>query len=466
MADKADKAGKADKAQKEESKGVSLDWLKHQLEGFSDKVAKTLKAPAGDCELLFVRSLCDSVVISRDVVVPFYEVKDLSEYQDYIASFPGSSQPKSDQDALSGLLDGYVFLNILGESYLFEAYKAQNSSVKETLTESVVQGPSDALTENLQVNLNLVRRRYPTPKLKIEMVTIGKTSKTKSAIIYDEERVNPEVLDELKKKVDKIEADMMQSMGQLEKEVSDEHFRIFPKTVVTERPDRVVYNLARGKVAVLMDTTGFALVLPTVFTDFFAAMDDRYQLPLVGRFLKLMRYLGLVMTLLIPALYVAFTSYNPEIMRIQIALLVAGSRATVPYPSFVEVLLMLLMMEFLTEASLRLPKAIGPTATTVGGLILGQAATQAGLVGNIMIILVSAVAISNFLIPLNMMSFAVRVVKYAFIFLAALFGLFGVAIGVVGLIMYLCNLRSFGQPYMKVFPLDQLGPAKRGGGNG
>ncbi len=146
----------------------------------------------------------------------------------------------------------------------------------------------------------------------------------------------------------------------------------------------------------------------------------------------------------------------------QIALLIAGSRATVPYPSFVEVLVMLMMMEFLTEASLRLPKAIGPTATTVGGLILGQAATAAGLVGNIMIILVSAVAISNFLIPLNMMSLSIRVLKYIFLMAAAILGLVGVVVCLVGFTMYLCRQRCFGQPYFRMFALDTVGNRKGG----
>lgn len=136
-----------------------------------------------------------------------------------------------------------------------------------------------------------------------------------------------------------------------------------------------------------------------------------------------------------------------------------------PYPSFVEVILMMIMMEFLTEASLRLPRAIGPTATTVGGLILGQAATAAGLIGNIMIILVSVVAISNFLIPLNMMSFSIRVLKYFFVMAAAVLGLVGVVVCLVGFTMYLCSQRSFGQPYFKLFFLDTLGTAlrKKGG---
>ncbi|GAE06703.1 spore germination protein GerKA [Paenibacillus sp. JCM 10914] len=224
--------------------------------------------------------------------------------------------------------------------------------------------------------------------------------------------------------------------------------------MLTERPDRTVMNISQGKIAVLVDSTGYAILLPAIFNDFFTAMDDKIQLPPIGWFLKGVRYIALFVTVLMPSFYVAFTSYNPEILKLQITLLVAGSRATVPYPSFFEVLFMLLAMEFLTEASVRLPKAIGQTATTVGGLILGTAATEAGLVSNVMIILVAAVAITNFVIPINMMSSGIRVTKYLFIVLSILFGLVGIVLGMIAMILYLTSLRSFGQPYLRMFSMD------------
>lgn len=155
----------------------------------------------------------------------------------------------------------------------------------------------------------------------MEFTIIGNVSKTKVAILYDESRVNHNVLAELKK-LDSLKLDVLQAAGELEKYISSDKLRIFPKTIVTERPDRVVFNLAEGKVAVMLDTTGYAIVLPSIFNDFFTAMDDKIHLPFVGRFLKLLRILGVAMTLWLPALYIAFTSYNPEIVRVQIALLI------------------------------------------------------------------------------------------------------------------------------------------------
>jgi len=181
------------------------------------------------------------------------------------------------------------------------------------------------------------------------------------------------------------------------------------------------------------------------------AMDDEYDSYWTNRFLTVMRYFGIFMTIILPAAYIAIVSYNPEIFRVQLAFTIDGSRAGVPYPSFVEVFVMLFMIEALIEASVRLPRIVGSTATTVGGLILGQAAQQAGLVSSIMIIVTSVVAISNFLIPNPDFSQAVRLVKYPFVVVAMMYGLSGVAVLFFALIVYLCNLRSFGEPYLAVF---------------
>lgn len=255
---------------------------------------------------------------------------------------------------------------------------------------------------------------------------------------------------------------MFQSGEQLLDIIKKSNRSLFPVMLVSERPDRVAVNLAGGKVILLTSGSPFAVILPTVMKDFMASMEDIYQTYWVGRFLQVLRYIGFFLSITLPGLYVALTSYNPEVFRAQLAISIAGSRTGVPYPSFIEVLLMLFMMELLTEASIRLPKAIGPTATTVGGLILGQAATEADLVSNIMIILVSAVAISNFVVPINSFSFAIRVLKYFVLVLATLFGLLGVVIGFFMIIAYFVKLDSFGEPF---FTLVQ-NKSKKNLGNG
>lgn len=428
------------------------EWLSKQLCGLMDFEERSL-GNSQDIKIIFLRSLTNSDTVNRFIVLPSYEM-DLEAYEKYLSTFPGCEETQDKQQIMEFVLKGYIYIRIEDSSYLFDAMKIEYSGITSSITEAIVQGPNDALTENIEINMNLIRRRYQSKDLKVDAMTIGNVSKTTIAIMYDDTRVDGEVLKEIKSRLSQVSVDILQSAGELEKYISEHKYRIFPTTIVTERPDRVVFNLSEGKIAILMNTVGYAIIAPSVFNDFFTAMDDKIQLPLVGWFMEMIRYIGLFITVTLPAFYVAFTSYNPEILKVQITLLIAGSRAAVPYPSFVEVVFMLLMMEFLIEASLRLPKAIGPTATTVGGLILGQAATQAGLVSNIMIIIVSAVAISNFVIPLNMMAFTVRVLKYFLIFFAATFGLIGIVVSTVGVVMYLSGMRSFGKPYLKMFALD------------
>lgn len=279
---------------------ASLEWIRNELSGFGDLEDKHMAVPAGGVSLLYIKSVTDAQAVSRNIIAAFYEMNHPATYYSYIANYPGSEETTDGQRALELLLSGYACIGREDKLCFFDVLKAETGSIKETITESISQGPSDALGENLAVNLNMVRRRYQSSALKTEFTVIGNVSRTKVAILYDE--------------------------------------------------DRVVFNLAEGKVALLLDTTGYAIVLPSIFNDFFTAMDDKIHLPFVGRFLKLLRIMGVAMTLWLPALYIAFTSYNPEIVRVQIALLIGGSRATVPYPSFVEVMLMMLMMEFLTEA--------------------------------------------------------------------------------------------------------------------
>lgn len=429
------------------------EWLAEKLSGQVDFEQRSI-GPAEDIELQYLRSLSNSDTVNRFIIVPCHEMNNAADYEAYIASFPGTVQAENKDKVMEYVLKGFVLISVQGKQYLFDAVKVESSGIGESINESIVQGPRDALSENIEINLNMIRRRYQSPTLKVDMMVVGNMSKTTVGIMYDTERVDQQVLKEMKKRISGIKVDIIQSAGEMEKYITPERFRLFPTMIVTERPDRVVFNIAEGKIAVLINTTGFAIIAPTIFSDFFTAMDDKIQVPVVGWFLKTIRYIGLFLTLTLPALYVTFSSYNPEILKVQLSLLIAGSRAAVPYPSFMEVFLMLLMMEFLTEASLRLPKAIGPTATTVGGLILGQAATQAGLVSNIMIILVSAVAISNFIIPLSMMGYTTRVLKYLFVALAIIFGLVGVVVAIVGLVMYLSGLRSFGKPYLKMAILE------------
>lgn len=427
------------------------DSIRSELGNSVDVEYQEMKSFEKEAALIYIKSVCDANKINRYLLAPFFNAQTKEDFEGYLSSYPGCKKTKDEKDAIHSIIHGAVAVFVQNKLFLFDAALSQTSPVSEATIETSVQGPRDALTESLDINLNLIRTRYHTASLRVEPCFIGEKNRMKMVLIFDDQLADMGVLNEMKQSLSQIKVDMIQSVGQLEKIFGTAKWRWFPTLMITERPDRIVKNLSDGKVVILLDKSPFSIIAPTSFYDFFTAMDDEYQLPFIARFLMILRYIGLFFTIVLPGMYVAMTAYNPEIFRVQLILSIAGSRSGVPYPAFLEVLFLLLMMEMLVESSIRLPKTIGPTATTVGGLILGQAASQAGLVSNIMIILVASVAISNFVIPINAMSFSMRIVKYPMLALGTLFGLMGMTLGIIGLVFYLANQRSFGKPYFKLF---------------
>ncbi|MFF0826611.1 spore germination protein [Brevibacillus sp. NPDC003359] len=400
--------------------------------------------------LYFYSSLINSKLIQERISEPFSSCHSYSEMKNILDAELFCEQVLDEKEMIPKLLEGYSLITLNDTFFSFSSSKVINNKVDYAKNEASVQGPSFALTEDSFANINLIRRRYASSNLIVKEKEVGKKPKAKLYVLYDKHVVKETVLQELLQKIDDIQDEFIQASGQLENLLSQKKFNLVPLMLVTERPDRIVFNLSHGKIVILVNGSPFALIAPAVFYDFMSAMDDRYQTYWVGIGLVILRYISLFLTMCLPAMYIAVISHNPEIFQVQFALSIAGSRAPVPYSSFVEVLFMLFLIEVLIEASIRLPKYIGSTATTVGGLILGQAAQEAGLVSSVMIIITSTVAIANFVVPINEMSFAIRLVKYPLIVFATLFGILGLISGVFCFLVYLVNLRSYGEPFFRL----------------
>ena len=413
-------------------------------------------------EVLYLKTIADENKIMRLFVRPFYEA-DPEQFKAYLEALPIQTPYNDEKQALDQLLNGSVLL-IYGErAILYDVRLALDVSIPPAEVESVIQGPQNALSENLLVNINLLRFRYRVPDLAIELHELGRQSHTNVAIVYQKSNLRKHVLDALKQKLDDGSLEALFAAGQLERYFNGKKWTLFPTFMITDRPDRIVYELNRGKVALVIDGSQFVLIAPAYFFDFYSAMDDLYHPTWVRVFFLSMRFTALIVTLITPALYVALTSFNPGVFRAQLTLSIAGSRAAVPFSAFFEVLFMMIIVELILEASIRLPKSISATATTVGGLILGQATTAAGLVSDIMLIVVATVAISSFVVPINSMLYAVRIIRYPILFASAGFGLVGLGVALVGLIFYLASLDSFGEPYFYL-PFDKGNVQKTQGG--
>jgi len=412
---------------------------------------KSLKKYDRNITFYFLDSVCDEKKITQLLITPFYEYESFSLYKNYLESLPGWEIISEEAIMVEKMLNGNVILNLDNINYSITLSNYSSSAVSESTEENVLQGPKDGLNGNISISLNMIRNRYKKNTLQVEKYIVGSQSKTNVVVLYDTNLIEINVYRNLVEKIKGLNVEVLQSCGQLQKLLINKKWMLFPLFLTTERPDRVVNNLSSGKIIVLVEGTPWALIGPATFFDFFKSMDDVVQLSIVSKFLTSIRIVALLITVLLPAIYVAVISYSPEVLQVQFALLIAGSRISVPFPSYIEILFLMLMAEFLIEASLRLPKTISSSATTVGGLILGQTASQAGLVGDIMIIVVSIVAISLFSIPINAMHQAIRVIRYPIIIFASLFGMLGVIVSTLGILCYLCNLRSLGKPYFTLF---------------
>lgn len=439
------------KRKKENVRSGMIDWLNEQLQPSFDIIYKKLQSKNNTVSLLYLKTIVDSNEVQNNIIKPFYEMDSLKDYIFYLSSLPSNEKIDTKEQVLSNITKGHVCVQIQDYLFLLDFKRVTNNIILETNIEPTVQGSELGLSEDIQTNLNILRNKYQNHTLKIEMHEIGKKNKQPLAIVYDQENVNESVLKILKDKIQNLKHDIILANSELQILINERKWTFMPTMMITERTDRVVHNLSGGKIVIFLNGTPNAVIAPAVFFDFMTSMEDKYLPFGVSKFLKVLRYFGLFLCLLLPGIYVAVTSYNPEILRSELAYSVAGSRVGVPFPSFIEVLFLLIFMELLTEASIRLPKSISGTATTVGGLILGTAATQAALTSDVMVIIVSAVAIATFAIPINEMSFAIRLIRYFLLFFGTIAGITGLILSFLALILYLTNLDSFGEPYLKLF---------------
>ncbi|HBM74653.1 MAG TPA: spore germination protein [Clostridiaceae bacterium] len=319
---------------------------------------------------------------------------------------------------------------------------------QEPKSEGVIRGPSDGFVETLRFNTALIRRRIRDPRLKVKQEQIGLRSKTDIAVMYIEDIVNKGILQKVYDRLEGIDIDSIIESGYIEQIIEDNIFSPFPQIQSTERPDAAAGAILEGRIVIIVDNSPFVLIVPGILLSMLHSSEDYYQRWVVASFVRITRITAAILSLLLPALYIAITSYNPDIIPYRFALSIAGSREGVPFPAFIEAAIMELSLELLREAGVRLPDPIGGTIGIVGGIIIGQAAVSAKVVSPIMVIIVSITAISSFTIPNFGLNTGFRIIRFLLMIFAAVLGLYGVMIGLIVVLIHLVNLKSFGVPYL------------------
>lgn len=351
-----------------------------------------------------------------------------------------------------------LLMELSNKAIAMDVKGMEQRAVEQPATERVVRGPRIGFVENIRTNTSLIRRVIHNQNLKMESYTIGEASQTSVVISYIAGIVLEPVLDEVRKRISRIQIDAVLESNYIQEMIQDAPFSPFPTIQVTERPDIASSSLLEGKVIIIVDGTPFVLIAPTTFWAEFQTAEDYYQHFTFAAFIRLLRYISAVLSLTLPALYVALTTFHQEMIPTSLALSIAASREGIPFPAIIEALIMEFTFDVLREAGLRLPTPLGQTIGIVGGLVIGQAAVQAGIVSAPMVIVVSLTGICSFTVPRVMMNSGLRLLRFPVIFLSGTLGLYGIAAGLIALLIHLVNLRSFGVPYFTpVAPFDRSG---------
>lgn len=343
------------------------------------------------------------------------------------------------------LIDGY------DKAVVISTKGFPKRGVDKPENEIAVQGPKEAFAESIRINTVLIRRRIRDTNLKCKQMKIGRRSKTDIAVMYLKGTVREDILAEVIKRLENVDIEAVLDSGYIEQYIEDSKTSPFPLVQLTERPDKAAAEILEGRVAVVVDNSPFVMLVPVVLASFYQASEDYYQRWEIMSFVRIIRYLAGFFSFALPGLYIAVTLYQPSMIAGELAFKLAGARATVPIPTIAEVIFMELAFEALREAGIRLPSSVGSTLGIVGGIIIGQAAVEAGLVSPMVVIIVALTGICSFAVPNIALVSAYRLVKYIVIALSAVLGLFGWFLGVILVITHLCSLKSFGIPYIYPF---------------
>jgi spore germination protein len=318
-------------------------------------------------------------------------------------------------------------------------------------TEIVVQGSKEAFSESLRTNTMLLRRRIRDTSMIVAQQQIGKRTKTDIALVYIKDLVRPTVLETVTNRLNRINTDTILDIGYLEQFIEDDYKSPFPQCQITERPDKVASAILEGRIAIIADNSPFVMIVPCLINCFFQSPEDYYGRFEIMSLSRILRYFAAIVAVVLPGLYLAIALYSPNMIPTELLYTMTAARANVPFPAIVEILIMDIAFERLRDAGIRLPSAIGSTIGVVGGIIIGQAAVEAGLVSPIVVIIVALTAICGFTLPSISLTAGIRLSKYLLIAGAAFLGLFGFWLGVIFILIHLASLKSFGFAYLFPF---------------
>lgn len=444
---------------------VLLDGI---FKGCSDFVKRHVKLPGNGvrCLVAYIDSLINEDIVNNSLL------KSLMSEETADTGREGSDG----EDLFTWLMDSLVYIDDAGKTgtmcaavekimtggsllfvdgvdtaLFFNMREWKGRTVGIGTIERVVMGPQDAFVEDISLNLSLLRNRLRTPDLKTEKLRIGRLSATPVIISYIRGIANDGIVDEMRKRLERIDIDLIVDSSYIDRLITDNPVSPFPQIISTERPDKTVANLAEGRIAVFVEGASDVLIAPVTLSDFLSSAEDHYNLYYYASFFRILRYFAFIFALTGPAFYIAITTFHQEMVPLPLLVTIARSRAEMPFPAIVEALFMEVTFELLREAGIRLPQPVGPAISIVGGLVIGQGVVQAGIVSQTVVIVVAITGIASFALPAFKFAVSVRVLRFPIMLLAAFLGMYGIIMGLLVLLTHLVSIRSFGVNYVAPF---------------
>ena len=419
--------------------------------------------------LVFIDGIVDKDIIYQTILKPLVSASVVSQLnkQGIAAKTIQKILPNSQtsllrefsaiESAINGG-DAALFIEGCAEALVIEVRGGKRRAVSRPVTESTVRGSQEGFTEVLRVNTALVRSVLRTSDLISEMIVVGKRGRLLCAVMYIQSIANDKLVEEVKRRIRGISVDYLSDSGALLQMIIDHPSIWFPQSLSTERPDRVADNLTEGRVAILMEGSPFAHIVPIGLMSLMQSAEDFSFSALYGTLIRYVRVIGAIFTVFLPAVYLALTTFHQEAVPTDLVLAIAASREQVPFPAVFEMMIMLIAFELIREGGVRIPGMLGPTIGIVGAIVLGQAAVAAKIVSPLMIIVVAVSGLASFTIPEYRLGLALRVLNFLFVAIASVFGLVGIAVGILLMTAILGNMKSFGAPFLgPVAPRANLG---------
>lgn len=411
-------------------------------------------------QLLFLDGMVNHQVLEESIIpaiqaaAPVPEDCSLPEY--FSNQVLSAAQVKTAREltgAVKDILSGCALLLLDGcdQALALAIQGYEKKGIGETKTETVIRGPQEGFTDDLRTNITMIRRRIKDERLRIVTRSVGQVTQTDVSILYIEGRADEGVLKQIAEMFEEIGLKTVLEGEFIEEYLQRNKYTVFPLVFNTERPDSISAGLAEGRVAIIVDGTPFVMVVPALFMDFIQSAEDSYQPYLFSSLIRILRLISITISIFAPGLYIAITTFHQDLLPTRLLLSIMFQREGVPFPAFVEATLMEITFEIIREAGIRMPRNIGQAVSIVGTLIVGQAAVDAGIVSAGMVIVVAITGISSFVIPAYNMSIPIRLIRFLFMGAAASFGIYGITVGFMILLVHVSSLDSAGVPYMRPY---------------